>query len=306
LSQMWLPATDAHAANRRARNRNVCRRNAPIPCCYRMMSASSLPRPPAQPISAPDPNPAQNSPVKPPSEPILNVPAVLSATVAALVLVHAVRTLLLTPDQDFNFVLEFAFIPARYGGASSEALPGGWGADIWTFVTHAFIHADIIHLGVNIAWLLPFGSAVARRFGPIRFLGLFAVAAAAGAGAHLFTHWDEPVALVGASGGISGLMAAAIRFVFQRGGPLHLWGRSDFEAYRVPAASLVDSLRDARVLAFLAVWFGLNLLSGMGTVQMPGVDQTIAWQAHIGGFAAGLFLFKYFDPVSNPDGIQNS
>jgi membrane associated rhomboid family serine protease len=269
------------------------------------MSSSSLPQPPAQPISAADPNPAQKSPVKPPSEPILNVPAVVSVTIAALVLVHAVRTLLLTPDQDFNFLLEFAFIPARYSQASSEALPGGWGADIWTFFTHAFIHADIIHLGVNIAWLLPFGSAVARRFGPLRFLCLFAVASAAGACAHLFTHWDEPVALVGASGGISGLMAAAIRFVFQRGGPLHFWGRRDFEAYyRVPAASLLDSLRDARVLAFLAVWFGLNLLSGMGTIQMPGVEQTIAWQAHIGGFAAGLFLFKFFDPVSDHGGIE--
>jgi membrane associated rhomboid family serine protease len=268
------------------------------------MNASSLPQPPAQPISAADPNPAQNSLVKPPSEPILNIPAVVSVIVGALVLVHAVRTLLLTPDQDFNFLLEFAFIPARYSQASSEALPGGWGADIWTFVTHAFIHADVIHLGVNIAWLLPFGSAVARRFGPIRFLGLFAVASAAGACAHLFTHWDEPVALIGASGGISGLMAAAIRFAFQRGGPLHLWGRRDDEAYRVPAASLLDSLRDARVLAFLAVWFGLNLLFGMGTIQMPGVEQTIAWQAHIGGFAAGLILFKFFDPVSDPGATQ--
>jgi membrane associated rhomboid family serine protease len=263
------------------------------------MSASSLPRPPAQPISAADPNPAQNSLVKPPSEPILNVPAVVSAIIGALVIVHAVRTLWLTPDEDFNFILEFAFIPARYSHASSEAFPGGLGADIWTFVTHAFIHADVIHLGVNIAWLLPFGSAVARRFGPIRFLGLFAVASAAGACAHLFTHWGEPVALVGASGGISGLMAAAIRFAFQHGGPLHLWGRRDFEAYRVPAASLLDSLRDARVLAFLAVWFGLNLLFGMGTVEMPGVEQTIAWQAHIGGFAAGLLLFKFFDPVTD-------
>jgi membrane associated rhomboid family serine protease len=246
-------------------------------------------------------------PVKYPSEPILNVPSVVAGIVGALVLVHGLRTLLLTPDQDFNFLLEFAFIPARYSDIveSSEALPGGWGADVWTFVTHAFIHADVIHLGVNIAWLLPFGSAVARRFGPVRFLGLFAVASAAGAGAHLVTHWGEQVALVGASGGISGLMAAAIRFAFQRGGPLHLWSQRDFEAYRVPAASLVDSLRDVRVLAFLAVWFGLNLLFGMGTVSMPGVEQTIAWQAHIGGFVAGLLLFKFFDPVTDRGGVQD-
>jgi membrane associated rhomboid family serine protease len=235
--------------------------------------------------------------VKQPSEPILNVPSVVSATIGVLILVHVVRALLLTPEQDFEFLLEFAFIPARYVVAA-DTLPGGWGADIWTFVTHAFIHADVVHLGVNIAWLLPFGTAVARRFGPVRFLGFFAVTSAAGAGAHLLTHWGEEVLMVGASGAISGLMAAAIRFAFQRGGPIHLWSQSDFEAYRVPAAPLLDSLRDVRVMAFLAVWFGLNLLFGMGTVSMPGVEQAIAWQAHIGGFLAGLFLFPVFDPVA--------
>jgi len=234
--------------------------------------------------------------VKQSSEPIFNVPLVVSATIGALILVHAVRALVLTQEQDFDFLIAFAFIPARYVVAA-ETLPGGWGADAWTFVTHAFIHANLFHLGVNIAWLLPFGTAVARRFGPARFLALFAVTSAAGAGAHLLTHWAEEVVMVGASGAISGLMAAAIRFAFQRGGPIHLWSHSNFDAYRVPAAPLLDSLRDVRVMAFLAVWFGLNLLSGLGTLSMPGIEGTIAWQAHIGGFLAGLFLFPLFDPV---------
>jgi membrane associated rhomboid family serine protease len=56
-------------------------------------------------------------------------------------------------------------------------------------------------------------------------------------------------------------------------------------------------LRDVRVLAFLVVWFGVNLLFGVGTISMPGVEQSIAWQAHIGGFLAGLLLFPLFDPV---------
>jgi len=243
--------------------------------------------------------------VKQPSEPILNVPSVVSATIGVLILVHVVRALLLTPEQDFEFLLEFAFIPARYVVAA-DTLPGGWAANIWTFVTHAFIHANLFHLGVNIAWLLPFGTAVARRFGPVRFLALFAVTSAAGAGAHLLTHWGEEVVMVGASGAISGLMAAAIRFAFQRGGPIHLWSQSDFAAYRVPAAPLLDALRDVRVMAFLAVWFGLNLLFGMGTVSMPGAEQGIAWQAHIGGFLAGLLLFPLFDPVAARRGVNGN
>ncbi len=44
-------------------------------------------------------------------------------------------------------------------------LPGGFGAQIWTFFTYALIHADLMHLGFNALWLLAFGSPVARRFG---------------------------------------------------------------------------------------------------------------------------------------------
>ena len=42
---------------------------------------------------------------------------------------------------------------------------------------------------------------------------------------------------------------------------------------------------------------GLNLLVGLGTVSIGEEGQEIAWQAHIGGFVAGLLLFNIFDPV---------
>ena len=56
-------------------------------------------------------------------------------------------------------------------------------------------------------------------------------------------------------------------------------------------------LRDPRVLAFLVVWFALNLIFGIGSLSLDGGDQEIAWQAHIGGFLAGLLAFALFDPV---------
>ena len=65
----------------------------------------------------------------------------------------------------------------------------------------------------------------------------------------------------------------------------------------MPAAPLTSSLQDPRVLAFLLVWFGVNLLFGLGSISMAGVEQAIAWQAHIGGFLAGLLAFAAFDPI---------
>src|SRR5207342_3680089 len=99
-------------------------------------------------------------------EPVFNIPAVVTGTIVAIVLVHVVRTYVLNDLQDRAFIWEFAFVPARYDSSlARDALPGGLPARIWTFFTYAFIHGDWTHLGLNAVWLLAFGSAVARRFG---------------------------------------------------------------------------------------------------------------------------------------------
>jgi len=232
-------------------------------------------------------------------EPIFNAPTAVVATLAVLVLVHVVRDWALTPQQDSQLLLWFAFIPARYdpsltAGAGAVA---GLGPQVWTFFSYALLHGSWMHLGLNGVWLLAFGTPIARRFGAMRYLAFFAVTAAAGAVAHLATNTNAYVPVIGASASISGFMAAAIRFVFQRSGPLAFIGRNDPQAYRVPALPLNHVLRDPRVLAFLAVWFGLNILFGVGSLSLDGADQPIAWQAHIGGFLAGLLAFPLFDPV---------
>ena len=232
-------------------------------------------------------------------EPIFNVPPVVIATVAVLVLVHALRMLVLTDDQDLQFLLTFAFIPARYGSdAAAAGLPGGFGAELWTFFTYAFLHADLLHLGMNLAWLLPFATALARRFGAWRYVLFMLVTSAAGAFAHLVSHWGALEPMIGASAAISGAMAAAMRFVFAQGGPLASFRGGGEPIHQLPAVPLLDTLRNPRFLLFVAVWLGLNALFGSGTVSFgTEAGQEIAWQAHVGGFFAGLFLFNAFDPA---------
>ena len=234
-------------------------------------------------------------------EPLFNVPATVMALVAIMVLVFAGETLLLSNEEDAEFLYEFGFVPARYASQfAGENFPGGIGADFWSFVTYAFIHGSIFHLAMNTIWFLPFGSAVARRFGAVRFVGLFVVTSVAGALAHLVTHRGDTVPMIGASAAVSGCMAAATRFVFQSDGPIAMFRIDDGSAYRVPAAPLAVALRDRRIVAFLVAWFGLNLLFGLSSLGMFGIEQSVAWQAHIGGFVAGLLLFSTFDPVRTP------
>ena len=229
------------------------------------VNATAAPIPPFARSPQPDHRTMLDEPRR---ERMLNVPAI----VVALLVVLGARScaalvLVLTPAQTTEFLLLFAFIPARYDASVLPDIvwPGGWAADIWTFVTYAFIHADLSHLIFNAVWFLAFGSPVAQRFGPLRFSAFMAATAAAGAAVHLVTHFGELLPMVGASAAISGAMAAAMRFAFQRGGPLGMW-RDREAACRVPAAPLAASLRDPRVLAFLLVWFGVNILFGVFSI----------------------------------------
>jgi membrane associated rhomboid family serine protease len=230
-------------------------------------------------------------------EPILTLPGALTAYVLLLATVH-LRVLL--PVEWENWTIDaFGFIPKRYDSTLLAIdFPGGTGAKVWTFVTYSLLHANLSHIGFNVLWLLPFGSALARRFGSFRFFLFMAVTAIAGALAHLVTHEHAVAPMIGASASVSGTMAAAIRFAFVRGSFLS-FSRGDADAAaRVPALSLMRALRNRRVLTFLAVWFGVNIIFGVGSIAVGSEGATIAWQAHIGGFFAGLVLFSLFDPIA--------
>jgi len=248
--------------------------------------------------------------VNPSRERVFNIPPAVLLTAAALVAVHAVFELL--PNYvRAEVLLLFAFSPDRYHWSWLDFAPWyiGWGAAVWTFVTYAFLHGSLAHLMFNLVWLLAFGTPVARRFGPFRFAIFFLFAAIAGAVFHLAVHFNEGEPVIGASAAISGMMGAAIRFVFQRGGPLaRLYQTSQVAAlrgdepgtYQIPALPLREILRDPRVLVFLLMWFGFNFLFGKFSTELLGMGQNIAWEAHIGGFLAGFLGFGLFDPVSAP------
>jgi membrane associated rhomboid family serine protease len=258
------------------------------------------------PLESPPQSPSELPPeLSPPAprEPVLTLPGALTAYILLLAVIHL--RVLLPPDMENWTIDVFAFIPKRYDSTLLAIdFPGGEGAKVWTFVTYSLLHANLAHIGFNVLWLLPFGSALARRFGAVRFFIFMAVTAAAGALAHLVTHEHAIAPMIGASASVSGTMAAAIRFAFVQGSFLS-FNRGDADAAaKVPALSLMRALRNPRVLGFLAVWFGVNLGFGIGSIAIGTDGASVAWQAHIGGFFAGLLLFSLFDPV--PRAVANA
>ena len=226
-------------------------------------------------------------------EPIFNVPASVLVALGLLAGAHALLWLL--PDkQALRATLILAFIPARYAEFGAD-LPGGIPAAIASFFTYALVHADLAHLLVNAAWLLAFGSAVAMRIGGLRFMVFSAVCSACGALAFLVLEWGAMVPVVGASGAVSGLMAAAFRFLFT------VTDERTAHALRhaprsVPLMSVSAMLTDRRVLIFIAVWIFINFFMAAVAPAIMATGGGIAWQVHLGGFAAGLLGFGFFDP----------
>ena len=252
-------------------------------------------------------------------EPVFNLPGVVLAIILALAAIHGLRDYVLDDAMDATVMRTFAFVPGRFawvfdpdgvadalGSAGGRALDeqarfflGDGRPQWWTPVTYAALHADWVHLGVNSMWLAAFGTPVARRIGAIRFLALLAITAIAGAMTHMAFHLMDFSPVVGASASVSGAMAAAIRFIFQPHAPLGEGGgfaSPSAAAYRQPALSVAQTLVSSRTLPFILLWFVVNFLFGAFGTTLGISEAPIAWEAHAGGFLAGLLLFSLFDP----------
>lgn len=236
-------------------------------------------------------------------QPIFNVPGIVLALLVIFCAVHLLLWVVLPTDEGEWLMLALAFIPARMGVLAGD-LPGGHVATYTSFVTHQFLHGNLAHLGINSAWLLAFGTPIARRTDALRFLVFFLICGIAGALVYLAVNGTERVVVVGASGAISGLMGAALRFVL-RGTALR--GPDTIESIRrIPLMTLAEALQDRRMLVVIVGWTALNVLLAQGAgafIEAAGV----AWEAHLGGFYAGLLLYGFFDrpppPLAEPQSL---
>ena len=209
--------------------------------------------------------------------PILNAPLAVRWLTGITVLIHVFQAIAPDPVDSLLFEL-FGLFPARYGAPANGAI------DTIALVTmpfgHMLLHADWMHLIINMAFLLAFGSAIGRRMGPAQFLILYVLCGLAGALLWIWLYPTSTALLIGASGAISGMMGAAARVSIW---PPHRTG------------SALPFWRRSTVITFVVIWLVLNIVFGVLPIMAPGDAGGIAWQAHLGGFIAGFFLISSFD-----------
>jgi rhomboid protease GluP len=151
-------------------------------------------------------------------------------------------------------------------GAGPVFMEGMW----WTVLSAGWLHAGIIHIGLNMMWVRNLGPAVADMFGGSRMVIIYTAGSIFGFVLSSFMGMYLPIPrfgayqTVGASAPIFGLLGAL----------MHYGSRS--------GSSMVYA--EARGYAVAMIVFGL---------LVPGVDNA----AHAGGFAGGYLASMWLDPL---------
>ncbi len=211
---------------------------------------------------------------------LFNVPPVVAASLAVLALFYVAS--ILAPRLVLWLVGGApGFSPVRFfaGPAASGGL-AGWLSPLFT---HILMHANLPHLLFNSLWLIVFGAPLARRFRSApRFLAFFALCGAAGAIVYALFNANDLAVLVGASGGVTGLLGGIVRFAFQNP------PRGAAPRHRVP-------ISDSSVIAWSSAVVVINASVAFIGPGFGAGEADVAWQAHLGGYFFGLFAFPLFD-----------
>lgn len=235
----------------------------------------------------------------PARQPLLRVPAATIGLLVALIAAHIARVMA-SETTSMAIIANYAFYPARYSHAFLVAhgnYSQTWSERAVPFVSYIFLHANFTHLAINCIWLLPFGAITARRFGALSFFAFFLLCGAAGAALYLAFHWGSTEPVVGASGAISGLMGAGFRMLPMPGDFVSESETSTDGNYPLRVRRKLAPIFSRRILEWSALWIAINVVAGVtGLGTGPGV-QLVAWQAHIGGYLAGLVLAGPFDAL---------
>lgn len=179
------------------------------------------------------------------------------------------------PQADTPQYLGLAFTPGvLFGGVGVPAglyvLPPPM-----TLVSYMFLHGGWLHLCSNLLYLWVFAAAVESVLGHALFSALFIVCGLCAAVAHAVPDPSSATPLIGASGGVSGVLGAY----------LYLHPRADVRVL-VPIGCVIDIVRVPAWVVLLA-WFALQVLYALATPEQLG---GVAFGAHVGGFVAGFAL----------------
>ena len=196
---------------------------------------------------------------------------------------------------DPNFTNGYSTVPAEITqgidivGVRQLVLPDGTTATIdegpgpnpiWlTLLTSMFMHGGWLHIGGNMLFLFIFGDNIEKAYGHIKYLIFYLVCGIVAGLAHVLSQPDSIIPSLGASGAISGVMAAyLVLFPTNRVRVLLTLGVIWLRPIAVPAVVMIG------------IWALLQFVNGIGSIAVTDQTSGVAYWAHIGGFIAGALI----------------
>lgn len=153
-----------------------------------------------------------------------------------------------------------------------------WVAPALTPITSMFLHGGILHLAGNMLYLWIFGNNIEDAMGHARFIVFYLLCGVAAVFAQALPDTSSTIPMIGASGAISGVLGAYL-LLYPHARVLVL----------IPLGFFLHTMR-LKAGIVLGIWFAMQVISSLASGDGPGV----AWNAHIGGFVAGIVLLPIF------------
>lgn len=176
----------------------------------------------------------------------------------------------------------FGVVPARYAFPNWAAGMGYPAYGQLAFITHQFLHGSWIHLLVNMWSLWIFADNIEDVMGPVRFCVFYLCCGVAAVLAHMLSDTSATIPIVGASGAIAGVMGAYFL----------LYPHAKVTTL-IPII-IFPLFIDLPATLYFGVWFGMQILYGLGSIISKEAGASIAWWAHAGGFIAGIAILPLF------------
>lgn len=194
--------------------------------------------------------------------PVKRRPVVVWLLIVTCVLAFGWELVLAAQDRLALLIQQFGLVP-------HEVVRG---RQLWSIVTHMFLHGGFGHIFGNMAYLYIFGDNIEDRIGRKKFLLLYLACGLAAGAAQVLAGVHSSAPCVGASGAIAGIMGAYL-VLFPR----------------VRIFFMVAVIRfKVSIWLYLGVWILMNLFMGsVAVLDGASAGGGVAWWAHIGGFAAG-------------------
>ena len=145
----------------------------------------------------------------------------------------------------------------------------------YRFITSAFLHADMMHLFFNMFTLYFFARPIMFYYGVFVFVWLYVGSIVAGNAFSLWLYKNRPsYTAIGASGGVSGVLFAAIALA-----PLQT-----IYLYFIPVTSWI----------FATLYFAYSV----AMMLKPHQGDNTGHSAHLGGAMCGMIFVAIFTPIA--------